>query len=162
MESCSVSRKYAFDGRIHGYSYIVSRQRSRPSTCFHELSTNDKSQAWLHDVMAQCSSKAFLRSGMNSFGSDSKENRLRSLPYAWRKPRTDWPIFVAIEISRASLSTVSCVEPVDRDFQKCSLAISIYLSCCCAVIERRRPCRQPSLQARAFSGRRVRLIRARS
>jgi hypothetical protein len=56
MESCSVSRKYAFDGRIHGYSYIMSRQRSRPSTCFHELSTNDKSQAWLHDVMAQCSS----------------------------------------------------------------------------------------------------------
>jgi hypothetical protein len=45
MESCSVTRRYAFDGKIHGYSYcIMSRQRSVPSTCFHVhvLGMNDE------------------------------------------------------------------------------------------------------------------------
>jgi hypothetical protein len=60
--------------------------------------------------------------------------RLKSLPYSWRKPGTDWPVFAAIEISPELLWLWSkrWLEPVERVFQKCSLAISIsFLLLCC-------------------------------
>jgi hypothetical protein len=42
MESCLVTRRYTFDGKIHSHSYcIMSRQRSVPSTCM-VLGMNDE------------------------------------------------------------------------------------------------------------------------